>query len=345
MLSRAVLALLVFLTGCTATTTQLEPVATPEDARPPMIVAVSAEGAVVADNRAEAFYGVDRAGREVWRDAAAYAGGAQVICQARCPDAVFSGSWEQAGPDPEPRSHSGAFAKSDAQVRRVLTAYDDSDAVIAESDGTEKGTLRLIRPSGKDVRIPVDGGFSWTEDASRRTAVAASGKQVLWFRHDRRGWREVARDTLDEPVRPICTSGATAVVAGERAYLLTGPGKQAPITTSLPTVAGCAAGTKGLVVYAHWQDGKGRRFTGVSGVDPLGQQTWSREIADEAQIRAHPSGTTFVITHGGAAEVIDPAGRTVTTHPGTASAAYTADGELALLTTAGKLHWLPDQLA
>ncbi|MGW7485281.1 hypothetical protein ACWGH8_42720 [Nonomuraea muscovyensis] len=68
-------------------------------------------------------------------------------------------------------------------------------------------------------------------------------------------------------------------------------------------------------------------------------------MADEAQIRAHPSGTTFVITYGGTAEVTDPSGRPVARHPGTASAAYTADGELLLLTTAGKLRRLPGQMA
>ncbi len=333
MMSRAVLALLVFVTGCSAATAQPEP-----DARPPAIVAVSAEGVVVADNRAEAFYGLDRSGRELWRDPAAYAGGADVICQARCPNPVFSGSAE--APDPEPRSLSGVFARSDARIRRVLTARDASDAVIVESDGSETGSLRLIRPSGKDVRIPLNGAFSWAEDASRTTAVATSGKQALWFRHDRRGWRKVAGNTFDEPVRSLCASGAISVVKGERAYVLTGSGKPVPIITSLPVVAGCAAGTQGLVVYAHWRDEGGRRFTGISGVDSLGKQTWSREIADEAQIRAHPSGTTFVITYGGAAEVIDPAGRTVARHSGTASAAYTADGELALLTTEGKLRWL-----
>ncbi|MFI7638772.1 hypothetical protein, partial [Nonomuraea sp. NPDC049400] len=77
MMSRAVLALLVFLTGCTAATARPEPVATPPDVRPPVIVAASAEGAVVADNQAEAFYGLDRAGKEVWRDAAAYTAGAE----------------------------------------------------------------------------------------------------------------------------------------------------------------------------------------------------------------------------------------------------------------------------
>ncbi|MFC7718160.1 hypothetical protein [Nonomuraea recticatena] len=201
------LALLVFLTGCSAATAQPEP-----DARPPAIVAVSAEGVVVADNRAEAFYGLDRSGRELWRDPAAYAGGADVICQARCPKPVFSGSAE--APDPEPRSLSGVFAQSDARIRRVLTARDASDAVIVESDGAEEGSLRLIRPSGKDLRIPLNGAFSWAEDASRTTAVATSGKQALWFRHDRRGWRKVAGNTFDEPVRSLCASGATAVVKG-----------------------------------------------------------------------------------------------------------------------------------
>ncbi|WP_327107977.1 hypothetical protein [Nonomuraea glycinis] len=333
MIPRAALALLVLLTGCGAAADQPKPVTE----RPPAIVAVSAEGAVVADNRARAFYGLDRSGKELWRDHAAYAGGGDVICQARCPDPVFSGSAEAA--DPEPRSLSGVFAPSDARVKRVLTARDASDAVIVESDGAEEGSLRLIRPSGKDVRIPLNGAFSWAEDASRTTAVATSGKQALWFRHDRRGWREVTRDTLAEPVKSLCASGTTAVVKGERAYMLTGSDKPVPITTSLPVVAGCAAGTQGLVVYAYWRDGGNRRFTGISGVDSLGRQTWSREIADEAWIRAHPSGTTFVITYGGATEVIDPVGRTVARHSGTASAAYTADGELALLTTEGKLRW------
>lgn len=333
MMSRAVLALLVFLTGCSTATAQPEPAA-----RPLAIVAVSAEGAVVADNRGGAFYGLDRAGREVWRDTAAYSEGADVVCQARCPDPVFSGAAE--GPDPEPRSLSGAFAKSDAPIKRVLTARDASDAVIVESDGSDKGRLRLIRPKGKEKRIPMDSGFSWAEDASRTIAVASTGKQVLWFRHDRRGWRETSRNTIGEPARAICTSGTTAVVTGEHAYLLTPLGKPVPITTSLEAVAGCAAGTKGLVVYAHWKDGKDKRFTGIRGVDPLGKQTWTREIADEAQIRAHPSGATFVITYGGTAEVVDGSGRSVAAHPGTASAAYTADGALALLTTAGKLRWV-----
>ncbi|MFI7636799.1 hypothetical protein [Nonomuraea sp. NPDC049400] len=335
MIPRALLAVLMLLTGCGTATDQPEPVTE----RPPEIVAVSAEGVVVADNRARAFYGLDRSGRELWRDPAAYAVGADVICQAHCPDPVFSGSAE--GADPEPRSLSGVFARSDARIRRVPTARNASDAVIIESDGAEEDGLRLIRPAGKDTRIRLKGVVSWAEDASRTTAVATSGKQALWFRHDRRGWREVARDTLAEPVTALCASDGTAVVEGERAYVLTGSGKPVPVTTTLPVLAGCAAGTQGLVVYAYWRDGDGRRFTGVRGVDSAGKQTWSREIAAEAQIRAHPSGAEFLITYGGAAEVVDPAGRTMARHPGTASAAYTADGELALLTTEGRLRW-PD---
>ncbi|NJP97692.1 hypothetical protein HCN51_51125 [Nonomuraea sp. FMUSA5-5] len=191
----------VLLTGCGTATDQPSPVTE----RPLEIVAVSAEGVVVADDRARAFYGMDRSGREVWRD-------------------------------PEPRSLAGAFARSGARIRRVPTARNASDAVIIESDGAEAGSLRLLRPArpaGEDARIRLKGAMSWAE----------------------------------------------------RAYMLTGADKPVPITTTLPVLAGCAAGTQGLVVCTYWRDGDGRRFTGLRGVDSAGRQTWSREIAAEAQIR------------------------------------------------------------
>ncbi|MET8002651.1 hypothetical protein [Nonomuraea glycinis] len=339
---RVMFVLLLLVTACADA--ESEGLGEP-DVRPPSIVAATSEGAVVADNAAEAFYGLDRAGREVWRDSPAYKSGTLAICQARCPDAVFSGSLEAEGPDPAPRTPRGAFTTSDSRVRRVLTARGASDAVIAEGDGAGKGSLRLIRPSGQATRVPVDdvAGVAWAEDASRTSAVATSGGRVLWFRHDRAGWREVARAGLDGPGVAACTSGGTAVITGEQTHLLTMAGKRTPVATDLETVTGCVAGGTNVAVFAHWQDGAGNRHTGIRGLDGQGRPVWKRDIAAEAQVGAHPFGTAFVIAHGGAVEVVDAAGRTLATHAGAVSAAYTPAGELVLLNASGKISWLPAQ--
>lgn len=67
-----------------------------------MLVAATSDGAIVADVPEETFRGVDRSGRRVWTDAGAMGAGADAVCAERCPDAVFSGSFQPSGPDPEP---------------------------------------------------------------------------------------------------------------------------------------------------------------------------------------------------------------------------------------------------
>lgn len=73
----------------------------------------------------------------------AYAADTDMICQARCPDPMFSGSAKAAAPeprtDPQPRILSGVFTSSDTGPSACLPHVG---AMIVESDGTKNGSLR-----------------------------------------------------------------------------------------------------------------------------------------------------------------------------------------------------------
>ncbi|WP_336204195.1 hypothetical protein [Nonomuraea sp. LPB2021202275-12-8] len=323
----------------------------------PVLVAASAEGVVVLDTAAESFFGLTRTGRQVWQDRAAFHSGAVPVCLARCPDAVFSGAWT--GPDPRPwhatpagpRPFAAApsttapstSAPSTSSVRRVLSARTSRDAVIAEGPAGGAGRLRLIRPDGEPAGVPVDDAAEvvWSEDPGGTTALAVAGDEVLWFRHDRRGWRRLPGGLRAGRTWGACTAagGERAVLVGDAPRLLSGRGRAVPIRTDLEVAAECAAGRGSAVLIARWKDERGTPFTAVRGVDGTGAQTWAREVRAEAHVRADPVRDRFVIAHGGGAELVDGGGRTLKTYPGVSSAAYTGDGQLVLLRADRGLHW------
>ncbi|MET8389801.1 hypothetical protein ABZV14_43150 [Streptosporangium canum] len=330
---------------------------TSENPEPPgtgaVLIAVSSEGAVVLDTRAGSFLGIDRAGRRIWQDRTAYRRGSEAVCLARCPDAVFSGTWDASGPDPSPwrPTPTGAqpFPGTGSSIRRVLTARSPSDAVIAEGPPDGAGRLRLVRTEGTPIRVPVPAaaGVVWSENATRTTALAVARgpgdrSEVLWFRRDRHGWRPLPGHLRAGPAWGACTAGQgeIAVLVGAEPMLVLRRAHPVPIRTDLEMTGECAAGQAGAVVIARWKDDRDRPHTAIRGVDTSGAQTWARDIPAEVQVRAETSGKRFVLVYGGTAELVDQRGRTTATHTGVLSAAYTATAELVLLRDDYHVQWL-----
>ncbi|MFI0420939.1 hypothetical protein [Spongiactinospora sp. 9N601] len=312
----------------------------------PELVAASPEGVIVLDPRERSFSGVARTGLRTWRDTVAYEQGSTAICLSRCPDAVFSGAWEPPHPSPRRPGPAGvqAFPGPGSPIYRVLSARSATDAVIAEGPRDGAGRLRLLRTGAAptSLAVPSAAEVAWAENPQRTLALAVIAGKALWFRRDQRGWRPLQARVPVGAAWGACTAGdgELAVIVGERPALLLDRTRTITITTDLAVTGECAAGRSGAVVLARWRDQAGAPHTAIRGLDATGAQTWARDIAAEAQVRAHPSGTRFVLTYGTAAEVVDQAGRVVARHPGVLSAAYTSAGELVLLDGDGTPQWL-----
>ncbi|GGS60748.1 hypothetical protein GCM10010156_19340 [Planobispora rosea] len=314
----------------------------------PVLVAASREGAIVLDPRSESFLGLTRTGQRAWQDRRAFHSGAQALCLARCPDAVFSGTWKPTGPDPAPWTRTGAsvrpFGKSSSPIRRILTARTASDSVIAEGPAGGAGWLRLIRPAGKPVRVPVPltADVLWVEDAGRTTALAVATDRVLWFGRDRDGWRLLRGGLPAARTWGACTAGdgELSVLLGDTPRLVLGRERTVPLRTDLEVPGECAAGRESAVIVSRWKDESGRPFTAIRGVDTSGAQTWARDLPAEAQVRADPSGRRFAVVHDGTAELVDQRGRTTATYRNTLSAVYAETGELVLLRQDYGVRWL-----
>ncbi|GAA3507580.1 hypothetical protein FHR32_001169 [Streptosporangium album] len=318
-----------------------------------VLIAASPEGAVLLDPRTESFLGIARNGQRIWQDRTAYQRGSDAICLARCPDAVFSGTWDAAGPDPSPRQPTPTgtrpFSTTDSPIRRVLTARSPSDAVIAEGPADGVGRLRLVRPDGPSIQVPVPAAADvvWSENPARTAALAVARgpedkSEALWFQRDRGGWRPLSGHLPAGPAWGACTAGhgELAVLVGAEPMLILRRARTVPIKTDLEMTGECAAGQAGAVVLARWKDDRGRPHTAIRGVGASGAQTWARDIPAEVQVRAEPSGERFVLVYDGTAELVDQRGRTTETHTGVLSAAYTEVAELVLLRDDYSVQWL-----
>ncbi|WP_084960903.1 hypothetical protein [Thermoactinospora rubra] len=310
------------LAGCAAPRAD-RPVA----AGPPVILTGTSTGVVVADPASGSYRGYTATGRLVWTDRDAYARNADVVCTARCPEAVVSAP----GPG-RPRRLSEAAGTALPYTGRVLSVRGDSDAVVASARG-----LQVFRTDGKPLTITAPEA-AWQEDPTRTVALALTGNGHLWFARDRHGWRAAGRTPAAPGSWGACLAerGALAVLVGPHPVLLVNR-RPVPLRTDLKVVGECAAGRHGAAVVDRWMDGAGTRHTGVRGVAPDGRQTWSRDIAAEAEVAAHPSGRKFALVHGGALEVVDDLGRTVLRRPGVGSALFTETGTLIVATLDGRV--------
>ncbi|MFF4986344.1 hypothetical protein ACFY19_04105 [Streptosporangium saharense] len=318
------------LTGGCAAVEPTRPSAQPPPT--PTIVAVSSDGVVVADPGSGSYRGYSSRGEPRWTDREAYRQGAEVVCAARCPDAVLSAP---AGDVPTWRRPMGHAALGGAEGKRVLSVRGPSDAVLAEG-----GWLTLLRKGVRRTRIPIPGaaGLLWVEDPARSAALIAyddpdvAGADIRWFRRDRHGWRPTGRTVPAAGVWGACLAdgGDLTVLTGPGARMLVN-GRTVPLLTDLKVAAECAAGRDGAVVLDRWVDERGVRHTAVRGVGVDGRQTWARELATEVTVAAEPDGRRFVLVHDGTAEIVDARGRTTSRFGGVVAAAFARKGELVTL--------------
>jgi hypothetical protein len=317
--------------------------------RAPRLVAVSPEGAIVADPSTATFVGFERSGRQLWADHEAMAAGAEVSCLAQCPDAVFSGTFAENGPDPAPRrivaGQSSQLDISTARIRRVLDARSLSDAVIVESAPGEGSWLRVV-PSG--TRIPVaSAGMVWAQNPERTEAVAlsrnedSSQEHVLRFQHAEGGWRLVDDLAPRGKAWGACVAGHNGpiLLVGEEPALLLAGHRRLPLHTDLPIPGECSLSAVGGVVLNRTINGAGQRNTSVRGIDLAGLQTWSRDLSGEAFVAIHPANGLVALTHDGRLELVDSQGHSHGVRDSVASAMFTASGELVTIGLDGKVHW------
>ncbi|MFI0425270.1 hypothetical protein [Spongiactinospora sp. 9N601] len=309
-----------------------------------VILTASASGAVVADPATRSYRGYTTAGDLVWTDRDAYRADAEVICAARCPDAVVS----PAGGEPAwmwtgSRRVRPAVPTS---ARRVLAVRGRSDAVTVEDEGGN-ARIRVDRADGTRTHVGVAGaaGVLWTESSARSAALAVygtpgrTGTGVLAFRRDGRGWRPSGPPVPAAGAWGACLApDGRAVLAGPRGHLLAN-GHMLPLASDLPQVGECAAGRSGAVLAARWVDPGGTPHTDLRGVDAAGRRTWARDVPAQVDVAAHPSGRRFALTAQAVLEIVDLSGRTLARLAGVSSARYTEDGRLITLGQTGVPRW------
>ncbi|GLW20993.1 hypothetical protein Mame01_10360 [Microbispora amethystogenes] len=316
-----------------------------------VVLAASSSGAVVADPATRSYRGYTSAGELSWIDRDAYRNDAEVVCAARCPDAVITAAGRDGTNRVRLRTGTRArlMAPARAPVQRVLAVRGPSDAVLVEDGrGGRDARIRVDRTDRTRVRVDVadTAGVLWVEDAGRSAALAVyrgpghAGTSVLAFRRDGRGWRPGG------PPRPVaeawggCLGGVRgpAILAGPRGTLLA-HGTPAPLTSDLPQVGECAAGRDGAVLLARWIDAGGTAHTALRGVDATGRETWARDVPAEVEVAAHPSGRQFALSGQAGLEIVDQAGRTLVRAVGVSSARYTETGRLVVVNGAGTPRW------
>jgi hypothetical protein len=251
--------------GCSGpalTTSSGRPAPSDTKARPsggdvaPSILAASADGTIVADPGSESYRGYTSAGRLAWEDHEAYRREADVVCSARCPDAVFSAPPGEGAPDLAPWLRTGGGATplqiSQPAVRSVLTMRGPADAVVVEAARGGGDRIRLIRPDGKGTHLTIESAADllWVENPAGSLALAvhedastAQGRKILSFERDRRGWRPAGRPMPGDGIWGACVAGhgEFVVLTGPEATLLV-DGRPVPLRTDLRTVGECAAG-------------------------------------------------------------------------------------------------------
>ncbi|MDF5757915.1 hypothetical protein [Spongiactinospora sp. TRM90649] len=296
-------------------------------ARPAVrFLGASSTGAVLYDAGTGALSGHDRSGRRVWLDRTSAESVVSVSCLTECPEVAVSqlASAEAAPMAPFRLGASGRrpFAVSGARHVSVLTARSRSDAVLEETDGEGRTTVRVVRPGRDDRHRTAHADYQWTESADGRTGFAypwqaddPSAGLLLRFTRDGDGWRRT-------------TSRATPIA-------------ETCVLAAVTEKAECVLGERAAAVVARSTDGRGGYHTTVRGLAPDGRTAWRREFGTEAGVTVHPSLPRAGITDGDLLTVLDTTGRTVWTRRQVAAARFTEDGELAVLAPDGRLDWLP----
>jgi hypothetical protein len=316
------------------------------------IVAATADGAVVLDLDAATYTGIDRAGSRIWTETEQARQGAAVQCLTRCPQAVLSGAGSSSGRSPAPMLFTSAtaapFTTSSAYRQQVLTARSATDAVVEETDERGRSGLRILRGGGEQrIELPEPEPV-WAESPDGSVALSfprsdAVAQPVLrWFVRDADGWRLADDKDARGQAWGACVAdgGQFAILAGGEPSVVLDRKRHVPVHTDLKAVSECGIGRQGGVVLERAASSDGQFRTAVRGIGLDGAQSWARDYDTEAVVTVDPSGRHTAIAHDGEMEVLDLAGKTVRTEPGTAAARFTPDGELMTATTSGAFRWL-----
>lgn len=286
-----------------------------------VLVAVTADGAVLLDRKSNTYVGVGRDGRRVWTDPDAFARGASVVCVGVCPDAVVSGAVPRMPSEPAPVLYAAAarapFTVPVARYRTVLTARSATDAVVAETDAQGKSWLHVLRPDGEQ-RLPLatpDAGWYENPDATAAVLLphgSSGAATVRWFVRDTAGWRATGNEFQASQLRDACVvrDGRTALLAGPEPVLVLDRTSTVPVRTDLPVVSECSIGERGGVVLARSFTTVGFR-TDVRGIGLDGATTWSRRYDSEAMVSTDPAGERTAVAHDGVLDILDRTGQIV----------------------------------
>jgi hypothetical protein len=319
--------------------------------RLPWFLAADAQGAVVLDKSSGTMRGFDRTQGRVWEDAQAAETSVLLTCHGACPDAISSSVLNPKGLNAPPVRLTSKgrteFGVSRAPHVRVLSARSTTDMVIEEGDAGGRSWLRIERPAGPATINVADRGYRWAESADGTSALAypqqvtATNGDVLWFSHGPGGWQHRRTGKRGDFVTACLTGdGSAAVLAGPQPALLLRDGARTPIATGLTNALGCTAGQRATALIGHTIRGRGRH-TVVHGLDARGTVQWTRELAVEANVTAHPTAPVVGIADGRSFALVNSAGKTVWRRDHVRNATFTRDGQLVVVTPAGEVQWLP----
>jgi hypothetical protein len=322
--------------------------ATPSDEKPlqaPRFLAVSREGAVIFYPDQGLVQGVDRAGVVRWSDSEMAQRDLTIVCLRACPDALASaGIGEPGYPMRRDAAGATAVAVSSQPHARVLAADSTADAVVEEGDG-QRFWIRITGPAGT-ATIPVAaGGYQWTATADGLTALAFNDRvrdgtgTLLWFARGASGWQLTRQQPTNGWVSHACPTGepATALLAGQAPSLVSGDER---LAAGEHGSSECVAGRHAMALINRSTSGRAFR-TRVQALSPTGRPLWTRNVAAEASVSAHPRLPLVGIGDGRTLDLVDANATTVWSRPGIRAATFSPDGELIAVTDSGTVQWLP----
>ncbi|MFD1539975.1 hypothetical protein [Nonomuraea guangzhouensis] len=342
-----------------------------EVSRPPRVLDANGGGALVFDPMTATISGFDRVHGRVWRDREIAKTATDIVCLAQCPAVVVSTGIAAGRPSPVEGGKGTAaavpevspfrltergpapFPVSSLPGARVLTAVSPDDAVVEEVGADGRTWIKIIRPDGKGERRQVPySGYQWVESANGSAALAFTGQpnaknaRLLRFIREADGWQPVGRGTAWGSVSNACIAGdgETVLVIGPETILMRGTSDRRRVEPAPPEARECALGTSAAALVSRAMSSRGESRTIVYGVGLDGRLSWQREISAEAGVTVHPTKPYVGISDGKTFVLVDGHGRTVWRRDGVATARFTADGQLVVVTPDKRVAWLPADL-
>jgi hypothetical protein len=341
----------------------------PEADRAPVIIDADPHGVVFLDTAARRFVGARRDGTIAWRAPAGDHDPTAVMCLARCPDAVLSGSTASListdVADPEPvlmiDGRPQPLASLPGPRRWVLTARGVDDLVLHTGDGNGQWWLE-VRHATRVERIPVSGPrTSWREDPTGQHGLAVSSAspkpfnpdtagpastasgpahEVRWFDRDGEGWRPAGTaERVVGAVACLDPDGSRALIVGQRPILLDRTGSRAPVT-DLERAGTCALTRAGGIVADLTRGTAGSRSL-LRVFDASGTVSWRAETPHAVALAADPTGARVGYVAADSFVEIDPrSGAVLRTTGGVRAAGYDGAGRAVVIQTNLSVTWL-----